>query len=132
MHKSTRDHHISLCLACDVAQRHITREISLPLNKELTISNINIGNKFKNHNTRGRNFSIQTCFHPYKLCLKTYDNKYAKIQKLMMWLDGTTFHHMWVSRIFTCKSHVCCSCISCHPTHLTPPYIPCTMPPEKG
>jgi hypothetical protein len=67
-----------------------------------------------------------TCFHPYKFHSETYNNRYAKIQKLMTWLDGATLHHMWVLRIFTSKSPrvVQLFCALLRTSHLLAPLVP--------
>jgi hypothetical protein len=57
---------------------------------------------------------------------------YAKIQKLMTWLDGVALHHFWVFGAFTGKSPVYCSCVMCFLAHLMVPCTPCATPLEKG
>jgi hypothetical protein len=70
--------------------------------------------------------------HPCKLHSETYDNTYAKIQKLMTQLDGTTLDHLLISKVLIGKSFVCCSYVLWPFAHLTPPYTLHATSPKKG
>jgi hypothetical protein len=63
--------------------------------------------------------------------LETYDNNYAKIQKLMMWFNGVMLHHLLKLGILAGKSFVCYSYALCLLMHLMPPYTPHITPPKK-